>query len=132
MSVRRCSLLLVAVTCLVAGTACDDARPRVVEAACTTWQDDVEVALSAWCSRCHSESGSAPGYRTTRYHETIGVGRDGARIARAGDPRSRLLEIVDPAGADGRRAVPIGVRIMNPDRPSAHAPRAARMPGESR
>src|SRR5512140_1759242 len=64
----------------------------------TSWEEDVAPVFAARCSSCHSGPNAQAGYRTTSYLEALGP-RD-APVAKAGDPNSRLLQVIDPALAD--------------------------------
>jgi predicted CxxxxCH...CXXCH cytochrome family protein len=83
--------------------SCSKARPQEgVLAHPISWEEDVSSPFAARCSSCHSGPNAAAGYRTTSYLEALGP--TGAPIAIAGDPNSRLLQVIDPAKADAVHA----------------------------
>lgn len=72
------------------------AEPREREEGCPTWQGEVAAALEV-CAGCHGGSTAAAGYDVTSYLGALGPGTDDVANAIAGDARSRLLTMIDPA-----------------------------------
>src|SRR5690242_8703962 len=99
----RAAKLAAALVTLWALVACSKARPvQGAPTDRTSWEEDVAPVFAARCSSCHSGPNAQAGYRTTSYLEALGP-RD-KPVATAGDPSSRLLQVIDPAHADAEHA----------------------------
>jgi predicted CxxxxCH...CXXCH cytochrome family protein len=91
--VRRLGLVLLPLVV----SACTSARPvEGRRAPAQTWTT-IGPRLASACGACHGDA-AAGGYRVSSYLDAIGA-TSGVRMAIAGDARSRLLAILDPAAA---------------------------------
>jgi len=83
-------------------SSCAKSRPPAFGTpACESWKEDVGPAFQQRCQSCHAGSRPAGRYDTSTYLGTLGGGSDAVPNTVAGDPASRLLDVLDPATADG-------------------------------